>query len=92
MQDERFSLTNKVYGQYFQLYFQRLTLVAGPLLAQAQKQWPGVPGAFLSLAPRPRSCHFGSPRRQQQRAASRAAHRARAGLRACATVFPPRKP
>ena len=81
-----------MYGQYFQLYFQRLTLVAGPLLAQAKKQWPGIPGAFLSLAPRPRSRRFGAPRRQPQRAASRAAHRARAGLRGCATRFPPRKP
>ena len=41
--DERFALDKKIYGQYFQLYFQRLMLL-GPRLKQAVgAKWPGVP-------------------------------------------------
>ena len=91
MQDERFSLTNKVYGQYFQLYFQRLTLVAGPLLAQAQKRWPNVRGAF-TLTPGPRGA--ASTRRASSCRLLPAARRI-ARVRACVPApraFPPRKP
>lgn len=49
-QDERFSLTNKLYGQYFQLYYQRLMLVSAPLKAAAQQRWPGIPRASPPLA------------------------------------------
>ena len=41
--DERFALDKKIYGQYFQLYFQRLMLL-GPRLKQAVgAKLPGVP-------------------------------------------------
>lgn len=90
-QDERFSLTNKLYGQYFQLYFQRLMLVSQPLKAAAQQRWPGIPRACL---PPPAPCRIsrslGPPRRKLRHNARRKAHRPPAMLRSVAAPFPPR--
>ena len=43
--DDRFSLDKKIYGQYFQLYFQRLMLLMPRLNEAVASQWPGVPTA-----------------------------------------------
>jgi hypothetical protein len=40
--DERFALDKKIYGQYFQLYFQRLMLLAPRLKQAVAAKWPGV--------------------------------------------------
>ena len=66
LQDERFSLSNKLYGQYFQLYFQRLMLVAEPLKAAAQQRWPGIPRACPAPPPRAAS-RAPAPRRAASR-------------------------
>ena len=39
--DERFALDKKIYGQYFQLYFQRLMLLAPRLKLAVAAKWPG---------------------------------------------------
>jgi len=56
-QDGRFSLDGKVYGQYCNLYYNRLLAVKQRLKSEAQSRWPGVPGACLELRSRSRSPH-----------------------------------
>lgn len=43
VRDDRFSLDKKIYGQYFQLYFQRLMLLMPRLNEAVASKWPGVP-------------------------------------------------
>ena len=40
--DERFALDEKIYGQYFQLYYQRLMLLLPRLKLAVEAKWPGA--------------------------------------------------
>ena len=40
--DDRFSLDKKIYGQYFQLYYQRLMLLLPRLKLAVEAKWPGA--------------------------------------------------
>ena len=40
--DDRFSLERKIYGQYFQLYYQRLMLLLPRLKEAVAAKWPGA--------------------------------------------------
>ena len=41
--DDRFALDKKIYGQFFQLYFQRLMLLLPRLKESVARRWPGGP-------------------------------------------------
>lgn len=41
--DGRFSLDKKMYGQYFQLYFQRLMVTMPKLRSEVEARWKGTP-------------------------------------------------
>jgi len=45
--DDRFALDKKIYGQYFQLYYQRLMLLLPRLKLAVEAKWPGA-----SISPR----------------------------------------
>ena len=40
--DDRFALDKKIYGQYFQLYYQRLMLLLPRLKLAVEAKWPGA--------------------------------------------------
>ena len=40
--DERFALDEKIYGQYFQLYYNRLMLLLPRLKLAVEAKWPGA--------------------------------------------------
>jgi hypothetical protein len=62
-QDERFSLKGKVYGQYCNLYFNRLASVRERMKSEAERLWPSVPGE--RAASKQRSAAATSPRAVQ---------------------------
>ena len=43
--DSKFNLDEKMYGQYFQLYFNRLKILTPRLADAVQAKWPNVPRA-----------------------------------------------
>jgi DNA polymerase delta subunit 2 len=45
--DDRFALDKKIYGQYFQLYYQRLMLLLPRLKLAVEAKWPGAATAKI---------------------------------------------